>query len=61
MEKKINESANKTVGTIFVPVSRRDTKSVFQVTQQLNTNKNNVKYYLTIGIHIYYFLNVQKI
>ena len=60
MRKKINESANKTVGTIFVPASRRDTKSVFQVTQHLNTNKNYVKHYLTISITIYYFINVQQ-
>ena len=60
MRKKINESANKTVGTIFVPASRRDTKSVFQVTHHLNTNKNYVKHYLTIGITIYYFINVQQ-
>ena len=60
MGKQINEIANKTVGTIFVPASRRDTKSVFQVTQHFNTNKNNLKHYVTIGITIYYFINVPK-
>ena len=60
MGKQINVSANKTVGTIFAPASRRDTKSVFQVTQHFYTNKKYVKHYLTIGITIYYFINVPK-
>ena len=60
MGKQINVSANKTVRTIFTPASRRDIKSVFQVTQHFYTNKNNLKHYLTIGITIYYFINVPK-
>ena len=60
MEKKINESANKTVGTIFVPVSWRDTKSVFKVTQHLNTNTNNVKHYLNHWYNYILFFKCPK-